>query len=388
MVDTHMDIEAIRREIPAVQGRSYLNMSYGPKPRAVTDEVIRMTRLISEAGPLAPPVVDEIDCVYEGARVDMAGLLGASTKEIALTRNVSEGINMVATGIDWAPGDEVIITDEEHPAGSLPWMNLAKRRGVVVRKLKLAPYETEGLLDRLDELITERTRLVCLSHVATKTGYLVPAREVCDLARGRSVPVLLDGAHAVGLIPVDVKEIGANYYSGCGHKWLLAPQGTGFLYVDEDYIDSLELGWIGANSTETWNLDTLEFAPLNSAAKFEFGTRDRAVFGALSVAIRSAKEIGIENIAERSWKLTKRLRDGASKIPGLRAESSPDPRRSTAISRFDTSAFERPDLMDWFWDEHRIIVAARDAWMRISTPYFVLEEEIDRFVSALGELQP
>jgi selenocysteine lyase/cysteine desulfurase len=92
-----MDIAAIRREIPAVEGRSYFNMSFGPKTRAVTDEVIRMTRLIEEAGPLAPPVVDEIERVYEGARVDLAELLGASTNEIALTRNVSEGINMVAS---------------------------------------------------------------------------------------------------------------------------------------------------------------------------------------------------------------------------------------------------------------------------------------------------
>ena len=383
-----MDIAVIRREIPAVQGRSYFNMSYGPKSRAVTDEVIRMTRLVEEAGPLAPPVMDEIDRVYEGARVDMADLLGASTKEIALTRNVSEGTNMVATGIDWEPGDEVIITDEEHPSGSLPWMNLAQRRGVVVRKLALAPYETEGLLDRLDELITERTRLVCLSHVATKTGYVLPAREVCDLARGRSVPVLLDGAHAVGLIPVNMKEIGCNFYTGCGHKWLFAPQGTGFLYVAEDDLDSLELGWIGANSAVEWDLDTLHFKPLDTAAKFEFGTRDLAVFGALSVAIRSAQEIGIEAIAARSWELTKRLREGAGAVSGVRLESSLDPRASTAITRFDTSAIERADIMEWLWDEHRMIVAARDGWMRISTPYFTLEEEVDRFVGALGELQP
>jgi isopenicillin-N epimerase len=383
-----MDIEAIRREIPAVEDQSYLNMSFGPKTRAVTDEVIRMTRLIEEAGPLAPPVIDEIERVYEGARVDMAALLGASTNEIALTRNVSEGINMVATGIDWEPGDEVIITDEEHPAGSLPWMNLAKRRGVVIRKLELEPYDTEGLLDRLDDLISDRTRLICLSHVATKTGYVLPAREVCDIARGHSVPVLLDGAHAVGLIPVDVKEIGCSFYSGCGHKWLLAPQGTGFFYVNEDELDSLELGWIGANSASVWDLDALHFEPLDTAAKFEFGTRDRAVYGALSVAIKSAKEIGIDQIAERSRALTKRLRDGATGVSGVRMESSPDPRASTAITRFDVSALERPDIMEWFWDEHRQIVAARDGWMRISTPYFLLEEEVDRFVGALEKLQP
>ena len=187
---------------------------------------------------------------------------------------------------------------------------------------------------------------------------------------------------------MNVKEIGCSFYSGCGHKWLLAPQGTGFFYVNEDDLDTLELGWIGANSASVWDLDTLHFEPLDSAAKFEFGTRDRAVYGALSVAIRSAQKIGIERIAARSWELTKRLRDGARAGSGVRVESSLDTRASTAITRFDVSAFERPDITEWFWDEHRQIVAARDGWMRISTPYFLLEEEVDWFVGALGELQP
>ena len=140
----HVNIDEIRSRIPGLKHCSYLNMSYGPKSTPVTDEVVRMARYIEEYGTLSKEVMEEIERVYEGARVDVARLLGASTDEVALTRHVSEGINIVATGIDWEPGDEVIVTDEEHPAGSLPWMNLMKRRGIVVRQLPLAPYETDG----------------------------------------------------------------------------------------------------------------------------------------------------------------------------------------------------------------------------------------------------
>ena len=110
-----MNIDEIRSRIPGLKHCSYLNMSYGPKPTPVTDEVVRMARYIEEYGTLSKEVMEEIERVYEGARVDVARLLGASTDEIALTRHVSEGINIVATGIDWEPGDEVIVTDEEHP---------------------------------------------------------------------------------------------------------------------------------------------------------------------------------------------------------------------------------------------------------------------------------
>ena len=122
-------------------------------------------------------------------------------------------------------------------------MNLVRRRAIKIQKLQLAPYETDGLLARLDDLVSAKTKLICLSHVSTKTGFVLPAKEISDLAHDRGVPGLLDGAHAVGLIPVNVKSIGCDYYSGCGHKWLLAPQGTGsYTWVTIDSTISKLLG--------------------------------------------------------------------------------------------------------------------------------------------------
>lgn len=381
-----MNVDEIRSRIPALQHCAYLNMSYGPKPTPVVDEAVRVARFVEQHGTQTPKVMEEVERVYEGARVDAARLLGAANDEIALTRHVSEGINIVATGIDWEPGDEVVITDEEHPAGSLPWMNLARRRGVVVNKLRLAPYDTATLLERLDQAITSRSRLLCLSHVSTRTGYVLPAREISLLARARGVPVLFDGAHAVGLIPVNVKDIGCDYYSACGHKWLLAPQGTGFLYVDRAKLDDMEVTWIGAGAAGSWNLERLEFEPLDTAAKFEFGTRDKTVYAALSTAVRMAEEIGVRSIARRSWDLSDRLRRRLSDVPGFCLRTPMDRVRSTGISAFDVTRLDVDDLVRLLWDERRVLVAATNGSMRVSTPYFALEDEIDALADVLSEL--
>lgn len=381
-----MNIDEIRSRIPALRHCAYLNMSYGPKPTPVVDEAVRVARFVEQYGTQTPKVMEEVERVYEGARADSARLLGAAKDEIALTRHVSEGINIVATGIDWQPGDEVIISDEEHPAGSLPWMNLARRRGIVVNKLRLAPYDTASLLDRLDQAITPRSKLLSLSHVSTRTGYVLPAREVSRLARERDVPILFDGAHAVGLIPVDVKDIGCDYYSGCGHKWLLAPQGTGFLYVDRPKLDDLEITWIGAGAVVTWNLERLEFEPLDTAAKFDFGTRDKTVYAALSTAVRMAEEIGVRNIAQRSWELSDRLRRRLSDVPGFRLSTPMGRIHSTGISAFDVIRLDVDDLVRRLWDEHRVLVTATHGRLRVSTPYFALEDEIDALADVLSAL--
>ena len=360
-------------------------MSYGPKPTPVVDEVVRLARLTEMDGTLNPDVQAELWKRYDDAKGGVARLLAADPSEIALTRHVTEGINIVATGMDWRPGDEVIISDEEHPGGSLPWMNLARRRGVVVRKVRLS-YDLDSLLEDLDSLIGPRTRIVSISHVSTRSGFLLPAAEVTEFVHSRGVPIVLDGAHAVGLVPVDVKEIGCDYYSGCGHKWLMAPQGTGFLYVNEDRLDELQITWLGAATATRFDLENLDFEAKTDADKFEYGTRDLTVYGGLAVAVDMAQEVGIDEIAARSGDLAARMKRGLADLPGVELMTPMDAMRSTGIVALSLGPMADRDPASWLWDEHRIIVTSAGDWMRISTPYFALEEEVDRTVELLASL--
>ncbi|MCH2321706.1 MAG: aminotransferase class V-fold PLP-dependent enzyme [SAR202 cluster bacterium] len=377
-----IDIDAVRSKIPCLAHLSYLNMSYGPKPSPVVDEVVRLARLIETEGMFNPDVMAEISKMYERARDGTAQLLNVTSSEIALTRHVSEGMNIVASGLNWSPGDEVIISDEEHQGGSIPWMNLARRAGITVRLLHMS-YDLDSLLLELDSLINARTRIVSLSHVSTRSGFLLPAKEITEFVHSRGVPIVLDGAHAVGLVPVDLKDIGCDFYSGCGHKWLLAPQGTGFLYVSKDRFEGLELTSVGANTALNWDLSNLIFDAKTDAEKFEYGTRDLTVYAGLSVALDLAEEVGIDNISYRSSHLAGLMKSKVADMNGFDLITPMDASVSTGIVAVTSRMEKAENLTDRLWQDHRILVTGKDQWVRISFPYFTLEEEVDRVAEAI-----
>jgi len=377
------NIDAIRANIPCLEKYSYLNMSYGPKSTPVVDEVVRLARLTESEGTLNPDVQDELWRMYENARDGVARLLSADRNEISMTRHVTEGMNIVATGMDWSPGDEVIISDEEHPGGSLPWMNLARRRGIKVKMVEMT-YDLEELLSRLGHLIGPRTKIVSLSHVSTKSGFLMPAKEVTDFVHNKGVPIVFDGAHAGGLVDVDVKEIGCDFYTTCGHKWLLAPQGTGFLYVNKDRLDQLQVTWLGAATTENWDLPNLTFDPKPNADKFEYGTRDLTVYGGLSVALDMAEKIGITNISARSSKLASIMKNKVTDMPFFELMTPMDPNLSTGVVTLIDQRTNPENPAERLLNDHNIIITGKDEWTRISFPYFTREEEVDRLADAIN----
>jgi selenocysteine lyase/cysteine desulfurase len=413
-----MDVRSIRESIPALGRCTYLNCgTFGPNPTPVADEVVRMVRLTEAEGPFNPDVFRTVQDACEQARAEVASLVGAAPPEIALTRNVSDGINIVATGFDWQPGDEVIISDEEHPSGALPWMNLTRRKGVVVRLLPLTPIEGSGygvqgtgnntpdpvprtlnplpLLERLERLLNPRTRLVFISHVSTRRGIRTPVADICRLVRSRGIPIMVDGAHSVGAVPVDVKAIGCDFYAGCGHKWLLAPQGTGFLYVSREWLDvgahsraPLQLTWLGWGMTSEYDLPNLTFEPVSEARRFEYGTRNWGMYVGLSASIKFARQVGLQGIYARSQKLATQLKQRLSDIPGVEVLTPLDPDASAGLVAISTGGLRHPNPGQWLWDEHRILVAhnPEQKWMRLSAAYFLLEEELDKLAERLGSL--
>jgi selenocysteine lyase/cysteine desulfurase len=156
-------------------------------------------------------------------------MMGARTDQMAILRNATEANNVVAGGFDMKPGEEVIITDEEHGSGEQPWVLRAKRYGIVVKKVALPkPAKTPAdILNRISDAITPQTRIIFVSHISTASGLVLPAKEIAALARSKGIISAFDGAHAAGMMKVDLNDIGCDIYTGSMHKWLFATKGTG-----------------------------------------------------------------------------------------------------------------------------------------------------------------
>ena len=206
------------------------NASLGVPPRSVTQAVAEGYRRLA-ANPAAAKL-ELADYLASTLRPAVARLLGADTDEIALTRGASESLYLIANGLDLAPGDEVLMTSQEHPAGLTPWQIRAERTGVVVRQVPIpSPFGDEHEVVKLMErAFTSRTKVLLFCHV-TRGGLRYPVKDLCELARRRGVVSAVDGAQAVGVMPVDVHALGCDLYANSLHKWSLAPAGNGVLYV-------------------------------------------------------------------------------------------------------------------------------------------------------------
>src|SRR5262249_22910969 len=163
--------------------------------------------------------------------------------ELALVRNATEANNVVCNGLDLKPGDEVLLTDQEHPGGRCCWEQKAARCGIKLAFVTLPrpPASADEIVGRFRRALTRRTRVMAFSHITTVTGVVLPAKELCRLARDHGVLTHIDGAHAIGQIPLDLHDLGCDSYATSPHKWLCAPKGTGTLDVNEKMQDRLEV---------------------------------------------------------------------------------------------------------------------------------------------------
>jgi selenocysteine lyase/cysteine desulfurase len=171
----------------------------------------------------------------------VGGFVGCDADEIAFTRGAGEALGMVANGLDLASGDEIITTSIEHPAAISPWLVRERRAGIVVKRLELpipvaAP---EDILERFKSALSERTRVACFSHVQYADGTLLPIKELCEIARAANVMTVIDGAQSVGMLNLELRGLGCDFFAGSFHKWLCGSHGTGFLYVRREALDRL-----------------------------------------------------------------------------------------------------------------------------------------------------
>ncbi len=367
-----MNPETLRSEIPALEECTYFNWgASGPSPEPVVDAAAEFERYHQYESPTDEGMYAAAGEATERVREAVAGLLGTDAGHVGLTQSTVDGINHVATGLDWADGDVVVRTDTEHSAARLPWERMAEEYDLEIRVL-----DTEaGQVDR-EELKTavQDARLVCFNSPTWSYGNRQPVSEIVDIAHDAGAMVLVDAVQAPGQGPVDVEEWGADFVTGSGHKWLLGVWGAGFLYASDHGLDALRPTQIGYYSVKDYGAAEFEF--YDDARKFDLGTRSLAPFVALETAIDQLQSIGLETVEQRISTLTDRLKDGL----GDRLLSPRDTQ-----SGLVTFAAENPDATVERLAEQDIQIRtlpSPDA-CRVSVHAVNTADDIDRLLDAL-----
>jgi selenocysteine lyase/cysteine desulfurase len=322
----------------------------------------------------------------QGVRDSVGRFIGARGAEIALTGCTSDGINIVGHGLGLGSGDHVLISSEEHESGIWPWIAMEASRGIALNKFEVA-HDPQATLATFTEALNEKTRLVAVSHVTNLAGAVLPVREMCALARDRGIPTLVDGAQSVGQTPIDVGEIGCDFLAGCGHKWLMGPLGTGFVFVRGESLRKLDVSWVGWGAD--WGHDLFseeEFILAETAQRFEFGTRAWPVLMALGTAVEFIERLGIEEICERTRDLAARLRDRLGELSNVELVT-PDPQ--TGIVAFRVKGRDLRETLTRLWQEDRIALrqAPRYGGIRASVAFCNTEDDVEALVEALNKLR-
>ena len=311
-------------------------------------------------------------------RDPLAEFVGSKRDEIALLRNATEGNSYIANGVDMKPGDEVLMTDQEHPGGEHPWNLKAKRYGIVVKKVTLPRpvKDSAQVLNLINDAITPRTRVLFFSHITTFSGVVLPAKDLCALARTKGILSAVDGAHVVGMMRLNVHDLGCDMYSSSPHKWLMAPKGSGFLYVRDEVIDRV---W-NTIATEGWDEPSLR------AERFQrIGSSNVPSLLGLRASIKLANDIGLDRIERRHRQLADYILAEMMKR-GAESWTSPDPALRCAIVSVNAPPIQRMPLENWMWTTHKIRIRGGDPYkLRLSTPYYLQKADLDRFLAKFDE---
>lgn len=357
--------------------RSYINLNNGgvsPTPTHVVEQMIRDIHFSNEMPTIH--MWQTLDPRIESARRELALEFGCDPEEMAIVRNASEALETLIFGIDLKAGDEVVVSNQNYPRMLTSWRQRARRDGIVVRDISfpVPPPNAQTIVDRFAAAITPRTRVMEFPHVTNLSGQIMPVHDIIAMARARNVEVFVDGAHAFAHFPYKRDDLGVDYYGTSLHKWLMAPIGTGFLYVRKEKQKNI---WprMGADPELNENIRKYE----------QFGTHPAANFNAISTAMAFHRGIGAQRKIARLRYLRDRwakrlLAEGGGRVKILTAL---DNTNAGAITMFSVDGLDPAKLGGWLMGQHRIIqtptVHPEFSGIRICPSVYTQIEEIDRF---------
>lgn len=376
--------DSVRKTFPLQTTRAYLNNgTFGPSPypvlETVRDELMK-TNTSGEYGHT------------DHARKTIADFIGAETSEISLTHNTTEGINIVTWGLPLESGDEVIITLHEHVGNALPWLNRAKLDGIVLKSFEPGATAQENL-DRIEELITPKTKVIAIPHITCTTGQVFPVKEISELARKHGIYTAIDGAHGAGTFDLDMKDLGCDFYATSCHKWMLGPNGSGFLYVKKERLDELQAQHVGAYSDTGWDLyanppELKGYVP--TAHRYDFCSQSRPLYEGGAKATDYHTEIGKEKVEKRVRELNQYLYDGLEELTSGLDILTPKEAQSRICmvtfkpKRKEYREFAREVSKEGF--RIRVVPESHLDAIRISIHIYNSKEEIDRFLEVVGKV--
>jgi selenocysteine lyase/cysteine desulfurase len=375
----------VREAYPVLKEVVYLNVgTYGIMPQGAFDEFQKIQADFETRGVAAR---GRFRNNGEDTRKRIAALIGAAgPEEIAFTRNATDGINLVLAGLNWQPGDEVITTDEEHEAMNHPLAYLHTQRGLNYKRLPVSP-EADVMIARLNEAFSEKTRLVAMSFVTCETGTRLPVKAISQWAAEHKVLSLLDGAQVSGAIPINVKDIGCDFYTSNGHKWLSGPKGTGFFYGRQDKLTLLSPAHVGAGSLESVDMDAGTAEPFHTGQRFEFGTRAWPGQAGLGAALDWFDELGWDNVYRHIQNLNDYLKARILERPYLKLLSPVPFEHSSGLTSFVIQDAKAQDVATTLREQKQIYtrVVPHFNCLRIATAHFNSAEDIDVLMAALDQ---
>ena len=316
----------------------------------------------------------------EDARTLLAAALRVTPEEIVLVRNTTEGNNFVSSGIPLGAGDEVIVWADNHPSNLGAWTTKAKRFGFAVVTVPVPPTHpgTQGYVDLFANAITPRTKLVAISHVSSNSGDLLPAAEICQMARERNVLSLVDGAQAFGLLDLDLGAMKPDFYTGSMHKWPCGPKEKGMFYVNKAVHEQIHPSVIGVYGGAVGISKTFEGE----------GQRDDASMAAVVEALKFQGSIGRAVIEKRVRTLANHFVTELGKLNGVKLWTHADPERHAAIVIFQPGSLDPRKLVAALSEKDKIVVTGRNnaqdrPGIRLAPHFFNTMDEVDRTVGTI-----
>jgi len=397
-----LNVQELRKDFPILKtGLTYLdNTASSLTPEPVLQKMLefyRQYRANVERGihRLSQKASEE----YELAHAKVADFISArSDSEVVMVRNTTEGINLIANGLDWEKGDKIVTSVIEHHSNYIVWLRVQKRHDVDLEIVKPREPVAQGLLDPTDfkKSIDDRTKLVAVTHVSNVLGVITPIREIADIAHEHGAYVLVDGAQSVPHIKVDVQRLECDFLAFSGHK-MCAPTGSGALYIREELAERVEPMCIGGGNIADVGLDYYKLD--KSPRRFEAGTPAIAETIGLGAAIDYLQKIGMKNIEDYERVLTKRMYEGLNDIPTVEVYG-PKPEHKVAITAFNVGDLNPHDVALALDVSAGVMVRSghhcalpltktiirKPGTVRASAYFYNTEAEIDKLTSAVREL--